>query len=629
MKCLAKRPADRWQTADDLLAQLEPLATPSGGTTPTTTRPMRAVTPATGRGSWIRWLGVAGVVAAILVAVALASRRPLEVRLGRRLQLTLSPGLELDPALSPDGRLVAYVAGPLFGTRLYVRQVEGGSTIAITADQAGFARMPRWSPDGQRLVFSSNRGIEVIPGLGGASRLLVPLPPESWLDAAWSPDGQSIVYALGDSVFTRPVNGTASRPLARLAEAHSCSWSPNGRWIACVSGNRQFIRNGDFGNIAASSVWVIPAAGGQPVRVTDEESLNTSPAWLPRPAALLYVSNREGGRDIYQVTIASSGRPVGSSVRLTTGLNAATVNVSADGRRLVYAAYNRTANVWSAPITASGTTRPSQAQPVTSGSQEIEAFDVSADERWLVFDSDRSGIQQLYRMPVQGGEIEQLTSDPEPSMAPSMSRDGREIVYHTFRNGSRQIFVLPFEGGAPLQVTRDSAQNRIAFWSPDGRSIVFQKDAFAPTQASRIVSRDAEGRWGAPRTLVQGGSIGVPSPDGRRVLTLLRQGDRDALVVVPLTGGAPRPIVSHGAVPTPDMIWRWSPDGRFVYYLAKDPVDKRRGIWRLPVTGGTPLLVVPSGDLLRPWFEVHRNRIYFTRGDQQSDVWMTEILQSR
>ena len=310
LRCLEKLPADRWQSADELLAELEPLATPSGGTTPTATRPTPAVAAAPRR-AWGLWLGALAVLLGVAGAAALVlSRTPPPVQLGRRVQMTLTPGLEIDPALSPDGKFVAFVAGPLSATRLYVRQVDGGTPTAISRENNGFAREPRWSPDGQRLLFTSARGIEMIPAFGGVSRLLVGFPPRAaWIDAAWSPDGQSIVFSSGDSVFTRPVNGGTGRGLARLAEAHSCSWSPNGRWIACVSGNPQFVRNEEFGNIANSSVWVIPSSGGLPVRVTDDQSLNTSPAWFPQPISLLFVSNREGGRDIYQVAL--TGIPTG------------------------------------------------------------------------------------------------------------------------------------------------------------------------------------------------------------------------------------------------------------------------------------------------------------------------------
>ena len=635
MKCLEKRPADRWQTAEELLAQLEPLATPSGGITPTATRPMRAVADGASRANWGRRITLAvAVLTVAAAALVLLTRRPPELRLGRRLQLTLSPGLEIDPALSPDGKFVAFVAGPLGATRLYMRQVEGGTPVAMTNENAAYARFPRWSPDGQRLVFGSERGIEAMSAFGGVPRVLVPRRPGAWLDAAWMPDGQAIVYALYDSVFIRPVNGGSSRGLARLAEAHSCSPSPEGRWIACVSGNRQFVLNEDFGNIASSSIWVIPAGGGAPVRVSDEQSLNTSPGWLSRPASLLYISNRGGGRDIYQQPLARSGSPEGDALRLTTGANAASVSASADGRRLVYTAYGRTSNVWVSPVLEAGTARRSQAQPVTTGTQEIEAFDVSADGNWLLFDSDRSGTQQLYRMPLtENGEVEQLTTGAEPAFAPAISPDGREIAYHTFRNGTRQLFVMGVEGGTPVQVTHDNDQNRSGVWSLDGRSLAFQKRAFEPSHTTEIVSRDSEGKWGRPRTLLEGGDLPIWSPDGRRILTAMRRGDEASLMIVPVNGGPPVKIaLPRGARPVPGP-WDWSPDGRYVYYIGQEPNNKRNGVWRVPVAGGAPRLALwfdeGSLDLTRPWFRVRGNRIFVTRPDQQSDIWMTEVSEAR
>ncbi|MEA2712306.1 MAG: eukaryotic-like serine/threonine-protein kinase [Gemmatimonadales bacterium] len=638
LRCLEKRPADRWQTADELLAQLEPLATPSGGTTPTATRPTPAVVAAPRR-AWGLWLGTTAALLAVAAAVALAlSRAPEPARLGRRLQLTLSPGLEIDPALSPDGGLVAYAAGPLFRTRLYVRQADGGAPVALTTGHDGFARVPRWSPDGRRLVFRSERGLELIPALGGASRLLVPAPPHDWIDGAWAPDGRSLAYALGDSVYVRAVDDGAARGLARLPEAHSCVWSTDGHWLACVSGNRRFVTNEEFGNIAASSVWVLPVAGGTPVRLTDDQSLNTSPAWLRGRPSLLYLSNRDGGRDIYQVHLTRAGRPSGDAFRLTTGLNAAGVSVAADGRRLVYATLTESSNVWALPIPRSGTASMSRAEPVTTGTQVIEWFDVSPDGRWLAFDSDRSGTQQIYRVPLAGGEVEQLTSGGEPAFFPSFSPDGREIACHSFRGGTRQIFVLPAEGGTPTQVTTGSGQYRAAEWSPDGQALVFSKAAYTPAQEVDLVTRDAEGRWRVPRTLVKGGVVGVWSPDGHSVLTAV--GDASgvtALEIVPAGGGTGRVLLAVRN-PTTDLAplnddYAWSADGQLVYFLGRDPRDGSMGVWRVPAGGGTPRIVVRFDDPSRPWhrdaFRAQSGRFYFTIGDQQSDIWVTEVLGSR
>ena len=452
MKCLEKRPADRWQTADELLAQLEPLVTPSGGTTPTVMRPSA---PPPRRPLWLRGAIAAGVLIVLGMGGAVLFRgRPAVIELGRRTQVTLDPGLEIDPALSPDGKLVAYVAGPPFQTKLFVRQVDGGAPVEVVRGQGGL-RFPFWTPDGKRILFQSARGIELVPALGGTPRLLVAASGPALLAGPIAPDGRAFLYVSRDSLYVRPLEGAAPRIVATGKELHSPAWSPDGRRIAYAVGNVGFVTTATLGNIAASSIWVVSAEGSGPVRVTDDRSLNVSPTWVSTGNGLLYISNREGGRDVYQVALSGAGRPRGSPVRLTTGLGAQGISVSPDGTRLAYAVFAERSNVWSLPVPAAGTgtVSISRALPVTTGNQTIEEVALSPDGSWLAFDSDRSGAQQIYRVRLAGGEPEQLTSDSAGAFFPRWSPDGREISFHAFRGGLRRVFVMPVEGGTPVQVT--------------------------------------------------------------------------------------------------------------------------------------------------------------------------------
>jgi Tol biopolymer transport system component len=286
------------------------------------------------------------------------------------------------------------------------------------------------------------------------------------------------------------------------------------------------------------------------------------------------------------------------------------------------------------PIPRAGTVTLSRAQQVTTGSQEIEGFDASPDGRWLVFDSNRGGVQQLYRMPIAGGDVEQLTSGDTPALAPALSFDGREVVFHTFRNGVRQLFVVPAEGGTPLQVTAEKSHSRIGNWSPDGRSIVFVRNAVSYNHETAIVTRDQSGRWGAPRTLLKGGAAGVWSPDGTRVVTQIPiGGGKFALAVVPAGGGAPRVVTKPQNQADGGVGWAFSRDGKFIYYFLHEPPGERSGIWRVSVNGGPSQPVawydgVPGG-FSRSVLRIRGDRIYLNFGAPESDIWMTEIESPR
>jgi len=643
-RCLAARPADRWQSADELLAQLERVRVT--GEEPATSAASAAATmPApAAQSSAARWprravaWGIAGGLATLAgIAVVLASRhaeRPL--RFGPQSPLTVDPGIEADPAVSPDGQLVAYAAGDLIDSRLYVRQMDGGRPIPVAPDVPGPQRLPYWSPDGKRLVFRSARGLEVMPALGGTAKVLVPKEGSVvLLPGPWSPDGSSVAFVRSDSLLTMPVAGGAATMLATGGGLHSPAWSPDGRWIVMVRGNRQAVDPDVpwfFGNLGQSALWLVPArpGTGQPVRLTDDRSSNSSPVWLPNGRGLLYLSNLEGGHDVYRLPI-ESGTRVGRPERITTGLNAHAIGIDAAGRRLAYAAFREESNVWSVPVPERGPTDVADATQVTRGSQIVESLDISPDGRWLVFDSDRSGVSQIFRMPVAGGDPEQLTSDSSASFWPRWSPDGRLISYHRYTENGRRLFVIAADGGTPTPIPTGPGDAVTAEWSRDGRGLFYNQDFGNPDAAIAFIPRSETGAWGSPTLVLKVDALTpAESPDLRR----LAFGSVNGLMMSTPRGDSARVLVpgsyrSRGFRPNSAD---WSEDGRTLYFLAQDSLN-RASIWALdPATSERKLLVrfEPAGHQWHRYgFRSWRGRFYFTMGEREGDLWSTTVEAER
>ena len=179
MKCLAKRPADRWQTAEELLAQLEPLATPSGGITPTQTRPVEAAS--IGRKNKALWAaGVAALLAVSVTAVLLLTRSGTHTpaTLRDRTQLTTT-GRVRYPAISPDGKQLAYAVTDCgsVGCRYGIELTDvGGAATRRLLDGATAIYSIEWSPDRRNLLFrgsfGGHYGSYLVSALGGAPRLI-------------------------------------------------------------------------------------------------------------------------------------------------------------------------------------------------------------------------------------------------------------------------------------------------------------------------------------------------------------------------------------------------------------------------------------------------------------------------
>ena len=252
--------------------------------------------------------------------------------------------------------------------------------------------------------------------------------------------------------------------------------------------------------------------------MTDTNAINVSPVWMPDSRHLLFVSNQDGSFDVYQVRLDNSGKLSGTPVRLTTGLNAHTVSLSADGRTLAYSLFIYYANIWCIRIPDNGPISITEAEPVTTGNEVIESMGVLPDGKWLAFDTHRTGSGDIYKMRLPDGVPIRLTDDPAGDFSPSWSADGTEITFHSFRNGTRDIYVMSADGRAVQQVTDGPAQDRFQDWSPNGNQIVFHSDRTG-RQELYIVSRENKGSvWGAPRQLTFDiGDHPRWSPDGRLI----------------------------------------------------------------------------------------------------------------
>jgi Tol biopolymer transport system component len=281
-------------------------------------------------------------------------------------------------------------------------------------------------------------------------------------------------------------------------------------------------------------------------------------------------------------------------------------------------------------VTTFGTPGRAEAQPFTEGTQVIEGMSLSPDGRWLAFDSDRDGNQNIYKMSVGGGEPVQLTSSPEDEFVSSWSGDGRQIALHSYQAGARRVRIISADGGEPRDVVQSPPNQRSPGLGQDGRSLVFTSDVSGQLQLY-VVLRVKGSSWSAARQLTsRGGWAGRWAPDGRSIVYCRP----DGLWLIAPQGGTPRQLVATGdsvAQAAPELA-HWSPDGRTIYYKAFDAAG-RSSLWSVPATGGTPKLLVrfddPARPSSRPEFTTDGKRFFFTIGNRQSDIWAMELRARR
>ena len=534
-----------------------------------------------------------GVIAVSTLAAALwwlqrqRDAPPAVPQLVNPAQVSSAIGVEDYPTLSPDGRTVAYESPQADNWDIWLATIGGAAAVNRTADNPGDDRYPSWSPDGLQIAFWSSRdgarGFYLMPALGGPAAKIADAPYGNDFHqspAAWSRDSAQLAFVAYQPVGSRFQVALHIITLATRAERTmqlpgsqesrlDLNWSHDGKYLAYLDIAQQ--------PSELSRLMVVRLSDGTAEPLSDESLNIRSPFWSRDDRALLFVSNRAGTWDLWQVPLDDARRARGPQTRVTTGVDMLHAGLSVDGRHLVYAKGRWVSNAWRVPIRNDRVVTWKDAEQLTFDQAFVEFAQVSRDGQWLAFSSDRLGNQDLWKKRLPDGDLVQLTSHPAPDWAPYWSRDGKQLAFYSNRTGNREIFTMSADGGEPRQLTSTPGiLNAGGVWSPNGTEIAYRSE--------RLGSSDL---W----------VTSVLDPRKSRVL-------------------APSPAAEYGHA--------WSPDGKWIAFTS-DRGGLRR-LWRVPSAGGEPERL-NDADTASPVYSLDGDTIYFPAGGARGprNLWALTV----
>jgi serine/threonine protein kinase/Tol biopolymer transport system component len=480
-RLLARDREERYDSAESVAADLRALRGPESLGSLSMSMPPRQRSP--------RWRRLAWLAAAVLflaAAVLVWVLRGREVRETAPVTLSYSavadlPGRMLFPSLAPDAQSLVFTVEKDGSSDVYWQRVGGGNAIDLTGDFSGIDTQPAISPNGEQVVFRSEReggGLFTMGATGESVRRI----SDFGYNPSWSPDGREVVCAT-ETVSSPGERGkvselwridvaTGERRRVPTGDAVQPSWSPHNRRIAYwgipIGTSRRVIW----------TVSVNGVDGGAAVPVVDG-ALNWSPVWSPDGEYLYFASNRSGAMGLWRVPIdESSGRPLGEPQAVTVPApSSAMPSLSRDGRHIAFALWSPKSNLFRVPFDPARREPAGPLQAVIEGSKVVRSADMSPDGRWIVFDTSEPQ-EDLYLVRPDGGGMRALTGDPALDRGPRWSPDGRRILFFSDRDGKYDAYTIAPTGPALERLTAVPGEAVLdPLWSPDGRSLVYLRRA--------------------------------------------------------------------------------------------------------------------------------------------------------
>jgi Tol biopolymer transport system component/DNA-binding winged helix-turn-helix (wHTH) protein len=555
-----------------------------------------------------------------------------------------------DASWSPDGQAIVFASDRAGNSDLWILRIGEPDPVRLTISDTGESQ-PQWSPDGRTIVFRSEQdggGLYVMPAAGGPARMISSFGYEP----RWSPDsnwilftrslilpGLPALYVVG--LDAKPPQPVRPEVLGQFSALHA-AWYPDGRrvsiWGTVDGSEMRFVHVPiDSGDITTSEI-------ASAVRA-NLSGIETGRFTWARSRKHLYFEGRVGDtRNLWRMSADASGRLVDGPVRLTTGTGEETdLALSPDGTRALFTSSSTRTRLWAFPIEASTGRITGIPQPITNGSTDEVDFDARTDGSKVAYRAVRAGRNELWERSVQEGRERLLLSSPVWRLSrPRWSPDGAKLAF--LRCGTREktpvLAVVNADGSGQRALTRpEEVEMLVSDWSSDGQSILgscrFGRSDRYATCAVPVSSESASPVIIAsdPRRNLFSQRY---SPDQRWITFLahdLLYNATSTVYVIPAGGGGWR-AMTDGA--TFDDKPRWGPDGRVLYYVSNR--DGIRNVWgrRFDSANGTPLgepfpvtsfrspAFVMSPKTVQMDIAITATHLLIPMRESRSDIWMLD-----
>ena len=516
-------------------------------------------------------------------------------------EIPINPDINAWAFISPDGKKLASVS---VNGDIWVTDIASGKEIRLTQTPE-YDFWCFWSPDSQKIAYmDAPNNLYVVSAQGGPPATLIKVDENlakehgGYWPTGWSADSQKInCWTLKKGLIAIPISGGDWEDVFKYS-------SPEQRETyeyLSLSPNEEFLsyHNENSGN---KDIYIMPAEGGESVQITDHPAKDSSAGWSYDGRWLLFISNRNGNDEFWIIGISQDGKREGEPFQIpflaTVPTNSAVCWTKDNQIGLSYG--KQISNLFISNV---------------EGGEEIQLTHMesgdwfpkwSPDNRYIAFISDRGGKEDVWIVPVQGGESKNisglLTARPEVKFTRGIvwHPNGRSVSCWVINGDNRETWTMDIQSGQVKKIPFDyDGYLQGMDWSPDGKRIAFQysrPDTQNPIEDSEVKSNiytvSAEGGEPIRMTKVKenGSSFYLPrwSPDGKRIAFR----DNDGRIwIVSSDGGEPQAITDKSS----EFIWDiiWSPDGENIFFsgVEEEKEQPKSIFYSVSSQGGEPRIL--------------------------------------